>query len=90
MIWNHRVIRHKHHSDILDETEIHYGVHEVFYNEEDDYRIEGWTENGTSPGGDTLEELREDIQWYLEATQRPVLEIVTCEDGTETLKEIED
>ena len=90
MVWNHRVLRHKNYVKVLDKTVTHFQIHEVFYDEEDDYRIEGWTQNATSPGGDTLEELRDDIEWYRQATEKPILEIVYREDGTETLKEVEE
>ena len=75
---------------VADITELYYEIHEVYYDEEDDYRIEGWTQNPTTPMGETVEELRKELEMYLKATETPVLEEVTLEDGTETLREIEE
>lgn len=67
MTWNHRVF-----SDGL--TPPSYVIREVFYEEG---KVIGCTENPVSPYGESLDELREDLKWFLEATNSPVL---TMED----------
>ena len=73
--WNHRVIR-KHHSETDTVT---YQVHEVYYQENG--AIEGWTENPVAPTGETAEELREDIRYFLRAFRRPILEEKETDEG---------
>jgi len=67
--WNYRVIR-KHH---LKPDSVTYHVHEVYYR--DDGGIDGWTQESVAPMGETAEELREDIRYFLHAFRRPILEI---------------
>lgn len=65
--WNHRIL-HKHHA----ETDTHtYHIHEVHY--DDNGSIEGWTVNHVTPMGETPDELREEIQYFFEAFQKPIL-----------------
>lgn len=67
--WNYRVIRkHDPHAD-----EASYQIHEVYYSEGG--RIEHWTEDPVQPFGETAEELREDIRFFLQAFRRPILEL---------------
>lgn len=66
--WNHRVIR-KHDSD---SDTVSYQIHEVYY--ADDGSIEQWTEDPVQPFGETAEELREEIRFFLQAFRRPILE----------------
>jgi hypothetical protein len=49
-----------------------YAIHEVYYDEEG----EPWTctEDPVCPEGDTLEALREEMEYYRLALERPVLE----------------
>ena len=74
--WNYRVIR-KHHSETDSET---YHVHEVYYR--DDGNIEGWTQESVTPMGETAEELREDIRYFLHAFRRPILEEKETDEGS--------
>jgi len=63
MSWNYRVMK-KYYDD-----EIHYGIHEVFYG--DDML---WTEKPVfSCGARSLEELRNNIEWLVEALDKEVL-----------------
>ena len=78
--WNYRVIRKRHAA--LDS--ISYEVHEVYYR--DDGGVELWTHSPVKPYGDALEELREDIGFFLQAFRRPVLEEQEV-DGKKTLIE---
>ena len=74
--WNHRVIRNHH-----NETDsVTYQVHEVYYHENG--AIEGWTEKPVTPMGETAEELREDIRYFLHAFRRPILEEKETDEGS--------
>jgi hypothetical protein len=61
MTWNYRVIKHR---DMLE-------IYEVYYNKKGE--IIGVTEDPASPGGETLEELQEDMEHYAAALKRPML-----------------
>ena len=73
--WNYRVIR-KRHTEVDSVT---YHVHEVYYRE--DGGIEGWTQESVAPMGETAEELREDIRYFLHAFRRPILEVQETDKG---------
>lgn len=66
MYWNYRIIE-KYHKD-TDSTTYH--IHEVFYDSKGN--IEAWTEP-IEPMGETLEELRSDMNLMLLAFEKPVL-----------------
>ena len=68
MTWNYRVVRKYHQGS--DETS--YQIHEVYY--DGNGNIETWTENSVGSFGETVEELREDIRFFLSAFRKPVLE----------------
>lgn len=65
MTWNHRVVRQD-----TPEGPV-FTVHEVFYAAED--RITNWTERPVAPLGDSLDELRQEIEMFREACAKPVL-----------------
>lgn len=65
--WNYRVIR-KYHEESDSST---YQIHEVYYDDEN--MIEGWTQSPVEPMGESLAELRNDIQYFIKAFQKPVL-----------------
>ena len=65
--WNHRVI-HKYHEKTDDHT---YHIHEVYY--DDNGTIEGWTKSPVEPMGETPNELREEIRYFIKAFQKPIL-----------------
>lgn len=44
----------------------------MYYKE--DGAIEGWTESAVEPLGETPDELREDIRFFMKAFQKPILE----------------
>lgn len=48
-----------------------YQIHEVYY----DSKLEpdSWTVDGVNPGGNTLEDLRDELIWMLEATEKEIL-----------------
>ena len=74
--WNYRVIR-KHHTKTDSVT---YHVHEVYYR--DDGNIDGWTQESVAPMGETAEELREDIRYFLRAFRSPILEEQETDEGS--------
>ena len=85
--WNHRVIRteHKHKTANGDVwSEAWYTIHEVYYNEEGE--IDCWTESGVAPSGESIEEVREVLEWMLNATKKPVLVEVKKLDKTKLVE----
>lgn len=66
--WNYRVIMKRD----PDADAISYQIHEVYY--ADNGSIEHWTEDPVQPFGETAEELREEIRFFLQAFRRPILE----------------
>lgn len=68
MTWNHRVMKH----DKADGDDDWYQIHEVFYNSEGER--ESWTVGGIAPGGNTLEDLRDELHMMLEATEKEILD----------------
>jgi hypothetical protein len=65
--WNYRIV----HKKPLNGEDL-FAIHEVFYSE--DGEIENYTARPTYPIGETLEELTEEMEFYLKALQSPVLE----------------
>jgi len=63
--WNHRVIKR------TTEREVLYGIHEVFYN--DDGSIYAYTEETVRAQCESIEELREYLQWMLNCLDKEVL-----------------
>jgi hypothetical protein len=59
--WNYRVVQRD------DE----FAIHEVFY--ADDGAVEGMTSDPVFPRGDTLDDLREEIEHYRAAFDKPTL-----------------
>jgi len=51
--WNRRVIKHG------EGKKAYYQIHEVYYSAD---KIEMWTENAIRPGGETLDELIEELK----------------------------
>jgi hypothetical protein len=47
-----------------------YGIHEAYYEDGKPHSI---TQNEMSPHGDTLDELKDDLQKFLEALDKPIL-----------------
>ena len=89
-VWNHRVIRHRHVPG-WDEPYF-YVVHEVHYEiDGDSEEIVGWSVEGLAPQGDTLEDLRDELELYLAALAKPVLEEVPGAggDNVPTLREVD-
>jgi hypothetical protein len=66
MSWNYRVVR------TTEGDPESFAIYEVFY--DDQGQPEARTEQPSYPAGETLEELRHDLQHYLAALDHPVLE----------------
>ena len=61
MSWNYRVVK-----------DIEFGIKEVYYNK--DGKVCTMTENFVYPHGESFEELCNNIQNYLEALEKPILD----------------
>jgi len=61
MVWNYRVIEH----------DRFFAIHEVYYNDKGD--ITAISEDPMHPQGETLKELKNDMKYFLQAFNRPVL-----------------
>jgi len=74
-MWKYRVMKR------VFDCEEFYGIYEVFYNKKGE--IKSHSTEPVEPHGNTLEELKQDIEWMLEATKKEVLDydhIVFYED----------
>jgi hypothetical protein len=60
-MWNYRVIEH----------EKMFYIHEVYYNDKGE--ITAISENPMHPCGESLDELKSDMEYFLQALNRPVL-----------------
>ena len=74
-MWNYRVVRTERQTK-KEQYDI-YQLYEVYY--DDDGKIEGMTENAMQPYGESLEELKNDLQWMMEALREPVLDMEELE-----------
>ena len=66
MEWNHRVMKSK------DGDDDYYQIHEVYYDKEG--KVDGYTARGTSPCGNSLQELKEDLERMLNCLNKEVLD----------------
>ena len=83
MTWNYRVIKKIHKDEKY--TEEYYEIHEVYYDE--DGKMHAWSENPCSMFGTSLEELKSDGGYFMEALNKPTIE-VKKKDNKEYLEEI--
>ena len=67
MGWNHRVMKH----EKADGDDDWYQIHEVYYDSKRE--PDSWTQHGIKPGGNTLEDLRDELIRMLEATEKQIL-----------------
>ena len=73
-MWNHRVVR------TVEDGEEHLEVCEVFYgslededdDDDDETSIMGWTASNVF--GETMEELRQSMEWHAKALELPVID----------------
>ena len=67
----------------------------MYYKEKEDGAIEAWTEFAVEPLGETPDELREDIRFFMKAFQKPILEeqakdekpILVADDNSQQINE---
>lgn len=76
MIWNYRIISSPYPSEAHEESRT-FEVHEVYY--DDNGGIHAVTQKCVSPYGETEEEIRADMQNFLEAFNKPVLRMEDIE-----------
>ena len=67
-MWNHRVMKH----EKADGDDDWYQIHEVYYDSKREPN--SWTLEGIKPGGNTLEDLRDELIMMLEATEKEILD----------------
>lgn len=65
--WNHRVMKRT-----LGDGSEYYGIHEVFYN--DDGSIYAFTKNSMDVFGESVEDLRQTLEWMLKCLEHPILD----------------
>lgn len=81
--WNHRVLRKSPDDRRPDYHE--FFISEVYFNS-DDGRIIGWTEQEIV-WGESVEEIRQSLEWMLEALDKPVVVVEELEAAFEKLRE---
>jgi len=81
VFWNYRIIK------TTQEGKVTYKIHEVYY--DDNGKIKGWTTEPVLPCGENVDELREDIFYFLQALRQPIFELKE-EDGKGELIEIKE
>jgi hypothetical protein len=64
--WNHRVVK-----QIGPDGSEWYSIREVFYNDDD--TIYAYTQKPVDIGGDTIEDIREYLNWCLNCLDTPIL-----------------
>ncbi len=99
MSWNYRIVEHKSktihkiekinrnnddEAELLEEDFYYYQIHEVYYNNENE--IEKITLDAMYPYGETVEELKKDIEMMIEAFNKPSLNMEEINKHFEKLK----
>lgn len=77
MHWNHRVFK-----TVRKNGEVEFSIREVHYNEKNE--IYGHMINPVTLSGESIEDLKEYVQWCLNCFEKPVLEegkIIFADDG---------
>lgn len=81
-MWNYRVVR------VEEEEYDSYQLYEIYY--DDDGKIEYMTENAMQPYGESIEELRSDLEFMMEALRHPALDMKELEKSFEQNSRWED
>ena len=71
MTWNYRVVRKNVYMGKTINPEVQFGIHETYYNSED--KPTAITTDHMRPYGETLEELKSDLEKMVAALEKPVL-----------------
>lgn len=74
--WNYRVV--KKHFEPPYEKEFRYGIHEVYY--DDEGRISMLSVESMDPHGESLEEIKTDLENMMKAFDKPELDFETAVD----------
>jgi hypothetical protein len=82
--WNYRVIR-RYETGLNDIEEPYYSLCEVYYNDDDS--IMGYIDSEASPHGESLNYLKADILWMLDACEKPILDSRDLEEYFEHLRQ---
>jgi hypothetical protein len=70
MSWNHRVVKRTFNEGGY--TEDRYAIHEAYYDENG--KVWGITEEPVEPHGETMDELKKDIDWMTQCLEHPILD----------------
>ena len=65
MSWNYRILKSK------DGKDDWYQIHEVYYDK--DNNVNGWTENGATVNGNTIDEIRSSLELMLKSLDKEIL-----------------
>ncbi len=65
MSWNHRILARK------EKEEVYFEIYEVYYDKNG--KPNGYTENPTSIGGETIKEITWQLNKMLECRRKPIL-----------------
>ena len=77
MSWNYRVIKRTF-KKLSQEELFFYYIHEAYYDKEN--RVNSISLNPLEPHGDTVEDLKKDLELMLEAFNKPILDFKTAID----------
>jgi len=80
---DYRILRH-YKGEYDGEKEYLYMIHEVYYN--DSGAPISWTQDGSFPLGEDMDDFKETLSKYNEALQKPVLDVIV-ENNEERLQE---
>jgi len=69
--WNNRVMRRVIKTSSGSDEEW-FEIHEVYYDDNDE--VDGYTKNAIAPGGNTIDELRTELERMLKCLDKSVLE----------------
>jgi len=69
MSWNYRVMKRE--VKTPSGTEEFYAIYEVYYDKNNNVKM--WSEDPVHIQGETLKELKQDLEYYAEALNKPVL-----------------
>lgn len=78
MSWNFRVILKNESKDYLDDSIITYGIHEVYYDENND--IVSISENPVPVFEETFQELKDSIERIKFCLEKPIIDYNTGEE----------
>jgi hypothetical protein len=65
--WNHRVVKRT-----FEGGEVIYAIHEAYY--DDNKKVWAITEEGVDAHGETMEELKQSLEWMQKALEAPILD----------------